>query len=205
MSPFIATPSSLAVIELSLQKVLTRNRAAPAQTDAAIAVQNFLNSLKGNQTLGAGSQNAEGQVFTTLPDLLPSTTTIPVLETLSSTQLDILLSHVPPSIILMSQGLQGTIAETFSNDGGQAAALASLTDGQKKNIIRRVLRSPQFHQSLGSLTVALRDGGLPSMAGALQIKVANDGYMRRGGMPLGGGEAVEAFIEGVKKTVEDES
>jgi 26S proteasome regulatory subunit N13 len=42
------------------------------------------------------------------------------------------------------------------------------------------------------------------MAGALQIKVANDGYMRRGGMPLGGGDAVEAFIEGVKKTVEDE-
>lgn len=179
--------------------------AAPGTTDAAIAVQNFLNSLKGSQSLGSASQQqAEGQLYTTLPDLLPSSTTIPMVDALSSTQLDALLSHLPPSIILMSQNLTGTIAETFSSDGGQATALASLTDGQKKDILRRVLRSPQFHQSLSSLTVALRDGGLPSMAGALKINVANGGFMRRGGMPLGGGDAVEAFVEGVKKTVEEE-
>jgi hypothetical protein len=51
--------------------------------------------------------------------------------------------------------------------------------------------------------VALRDGGLPSIADALAIRVENGGYMRGGSMPLGGGEAVEAFVEGVRKTVEE--
>ncbi|KAF2083546.1 hypothetical protein K490DRAFT_51413, partial [Saccharata proteae CBS 121410] len=73
---------------------------------------------------------------------------------------------------------------------------------QKKDILRRVLRSPQLTQGLGSLTAALRDGGLPMVAGVLGIKVEGGGYVRRGGVPLGGGEAVEAFLEGVKKTVE---
>jgi 26S proteasome regulatory subunit N13 len=75
---------------------------------------------------------------------------------------------------------------------------------QKKEVLRRVLRSPQFIQSLGSLTVALRDGGLPSISEALEVKVKNGGFMRRGGMPLGGGEAVEAFLEGVKNGIQEE-
>lgn len=81
--------------------------------------------------------------------------------------------------------------------------MQSLTLDQKKDIVRRVLRSPQFAQSLGSLTIALRDGGLPSISEALHIKVGNGGFMRRGGMPLGGGSAVQAFLEGVKRQVEE--
>lgn len=61
-----------------------------------------------------------------------------------------------------------------------------------------------MRQSLGSLTVALRDGGLPNVSQALKIDVQNGGYVRGGGMPLGGGEAVKAFVDGVKKTVEKE-
>jgi 26S proteasome regulatory subunit N13 len=75
---------------------------------------------------------------------------------------------------------------------------------EKKEILEKVVRSPQFIQSLGSLTVALRDGGLPSISEALGVKVKNGGYTRHGGMPLGGGEAVEAFLEGVKKGIQDE-
>lgn len=52
--------------------------------------------------------------------------------------------------------------------------------------------------------MALRDGGLPSVSDALRIQVGNGGFMRRGGMPLGGGEAVEAFLKGIRKTVEEE-
>jgi 26S proteasome regulatory subunit N13 len=74
---------------------------------------------------------------------------------------------------------------------------------QKREILRRVLHSPQFSQSLASLTVALRDGGLPSISEALRIKVENGGFMRRGGVPLGGGDAVEAFLEGVKKEAKE--
>lgn len=52
--------------------------------------------------------------------------------------------------------------------------------------------------------MALRDGGLPSVSDALGIKVENGGFMRRGGMPLGGGEAVDAFLKGIRRTVEEE-
>jgi hypothetical protein len=90
------------------------------------------------------------------------------------------------------------------NAGTAQAALEALSLEQKKGILKRVLRSPQFHQSLGSLTMAIRDGGLPSIADALRIKVANGGLVHGGSMPLGGGDAVEAFVEGVKKTVEEE-
>ena len=84
------------------------------------------------------------------------------------------------------------------------AAIEVLSTEQKKDILKRALRSPQFHQSLGSLTVALRDGGLPMIGEALQLKVPNGGLIRGGSMPLGGGDAVRAFVEGVRKTVEEE-
>lgn len=83
-----------------------------------------------------------------------------------------------------------------------SAALDSLSLDQKKALLKRVLRTPQFHQSLGSLTMAIRDGGLPSIGEALGIKLQNGGLVKGGSVPLGGGDAVEAFVEGVKKSVE---
>lgn len=96
------------------------------------------------------------------------------------------------------------ISSVDPNAETAAAAIEALSLDQKKDILRKVLRSPQFSQSLGSLTMALRDGGLPSISEALGIKVENGGFMARGGMPLGDGEAVEAFVEGVKKEVEEQ-
>lgn len=75
---------------------------------------------------------------------------------------------------------------------------------QKKDLLGRVLRSPQLHQSLGSLTVALRDGGLPMIGEALGVKTENGGRVKGGTVPLGGGEAVEAFLEGVKRGAQEE-
>ena len=51
--------------------------------------------------------------------------------------------------------------------------------------------------------MALRDGGLPMIGEALGLKVENGGVIRGGSVPLGGGAAVEAFVEGVKKTVQE--
>lgn len=39
---------------------------------------------------------------------------------------------------------------------------------------------------------------------ALGLKVRNGGLVRGGSVPMGGGEAVEAFVEGVKRKVEEE-
>lgn len=38
---------------------------------------------------------------------------------------------------------------------------------------------------------------------ALGLKVENGGLIRGGSMPLGGGEAVEAFVKGVKDSSAD--
>jgi 26S proteasome regulatory subunit N13 len=53
------------------------------------------------------------------------------------------------------------------------------------------------------LTVALRDGGLPMIGEALQLNVENGGLIHGGAMPLGGGSAVEAFVDGVQRTVRE--
>lgn len=93
----------------------------------------------------------------------------------------------------------------LAGDEENDTAPTSLNLQQKKDVVKRVLHSPQFTQSLASLTFALRDGGLPSIGEALNIPLQNGGYMRRGGVPLGGGEAVEAFLNGVKELVEKEN
>jgi 26S proteasome regulatory subunit N13 len=184
------------------RKLLTLLRASGGTTDAATAVQNFLKSLQGNQNFGGGSQQAGGKTFTTLPELLTTRTTIPAIDSATPSQIDNLLAYLPPTILLLSQESASQIDGMVEPNAGTAqAAMDAMSLDQKKSLIKKVLRSPQFHQSLGSLTMALRDGGLPSIADALGIRVKNGGVVRGGSVPLGGGEAVEAFVLGVKDTV----
>ena len=168
--------------------------------DAAIAVQNFLRSMQGNQVLSNQSQ-PKGKIFTTLPDLLPSSTTIPVIDSADPAFIDNLLSHIPPVLLLLSQGADN-MSSVEPNSETAKAAIETLNLEQKQEILKKVLRSPQFSQSLGSLTAALRDGGLPSISEALKIPVENGGFTTRNGIPLGGGEAVEVFLKGVRASVE---
>lgn len=84
------------------------------------------------------------------------------------------------------------------------AAIEALSTEQKREILQRVLRSPQLHQSLESLTIALRDGGLPQISEALGVKPANGGFARGSSMPLDGDGAVEAFLEGFKKNADNQ-
>jgi hypothetical protein len=178
---------------------------APTE-NASDLVQNFLNSLKGGKGGQAGSASAgAGQkVFTTLGDLLTPDTCIPILSSAPASVVDNLLSHLPPAIILLetrNDDLAGVDVSTKAAED----AIKTLSLEKKGSILLRVIRSPQLHQSLGSLTVALRDGGLPTVAESLKIKVENGGYLKHSSMPLGGGDAVEAFLKGVEKTVKEES
>ena len=176
--------------------------AGSGPTDAATVVQNFLNSLKSGQ--GMQQQPARGQMYTTLPDLLPFSTTIPTLDSASPAEIDNLLSYLPPTVLLIAQESAASIDNMVEpNQAAANAAMEALSLNQKKSILKKVLRSPQFHQSLGSLTMAIRDGGLPSIAEALGVKLHHGGLVRGGSVPLGGGDAVEAFVEGCKKTVEE--
>lgn len=149
-------------------------------------------------------QQAQGQIYTTLPDLLPTSITVPSIDSATTAQLNNLLNYLPPTVLLLAQesatAIDGMVEPNSETAG---AALEALSLDQKKALLKRVLRSPQFHQSLGSLTMAIRDGGLPSIADALGVKLQHGGLVRGGSVPLGGGDAVEAFIEGMKKTVEE--
>jgi 26S proteasome regulatory subunit N13 len=166
--------------------------AAAGNMDASSIIQNFIKSMGGQQS-GSGRQGgAQEKLFTTLQDLLTTNSTISYLESIDEQEADRLLRYLPPQLI--------TLAKT-ADEGPEGG---DLSFGQKKAILARVLRSPQFTQSNSSLTIALRDGGLPSIADALGVSVQNRGFMRGGAMPLGGGEAVEAFVEGIKDQVQKE-
>ncbi|KYG41809.1 hypothetical protein M433DRAFT_158630 [Acidomyces richmondensis BFW] len=176
----------------------------PQDNDTDALVQNFLNSLQGNNA--SSQQVGVDKPYTTLPELLSTNFTIPFIESASPQQIDTLCSFLPPELFLLAQ--ESETSTSFSDPeptiAVTQAAIEALSIEQKVDILKRTLRSPQFHQSLGSLTVALRDGGLPMIGEALGLKVENGGLIRGGSMPLGGGNAVEAFVQGVRKTVEKE-
>ena len=157
--------------------------------------------MQGNQALTNPQANAQGKLFTTLPELLPPAITIPIIDSGNEALVDNLLSHLPPQLLLLNQEVDDLSLVDPNNETAKAA-MGALSMGQKREILRKVLRSPQFTQSLGSLTHAIRDGGLPSISEALGIPVENGGFLKRGGVPVGGGEAVEAFVKGVKGAVE---
>ena len=164
-------------------------------------MQNLLRSLQGSEFANNRQEQPQGQIFTTLPDLLPPSETIPMVESADTALVDNLLSHLPPELLVLSQ----EVDDFSSTDPGSEivkAAMEALSLEQKKEILKKVLRSPQFSQSLASLTQALRDGGLPAVSDALHIPIKDGGFIRRGGVPLGGGNAVEAFMDGIRASVE---
>ena len=155
--------------------------------------------------MGGGQSATQEKTFTTLADLLTPASTIPLIESADARTLDSFLEYLPPTLVTLAQEVDDSesVPATVASADAPRQALSQV---QKKDILIRVLRSPQFSQSLSSLTIALRDGGLPSISDALKVPVRNGGYMRKGGVPLGGGDAVEAFLEGVKeKVTEDDS
>lgn len=190
------TPSSRGLCKVHLLTEINARATVPS-TDPSSVVQGLLRSLQGNQNV---QPQAHENLFTTLTDLLSPSSTIPMVESADEQAVDNLLNFLPPSLILLAQGAED-VSATDANVETAQAVLLSLDLNQKKDILRRVLRSPQFTQSLGSLTVALRDGGLPSISEALKVPVENGGFMRGGGVPLGGGDAVEAFLEGIRRHV----
>ncbi|KAI7155338.1 hypothetical protein KC316_g10788, partial [Hortaea werneckii] len=181
-----------------------------APQDPSALVQNFLNSLNNSGPNQSSSQHHQQQQadkpFTTLPDLLTPSTTIPYIDTATPSQINTLCTFLPPELFLLTQEHTSdpSDADPTPTPATASAAIEALSIPQKQDILKRALRSPQFQQSLGSLTVALRDGGLPMIGEALGLRVENGGSIRGGSMPLGGGQAVEAFVEGVRRTVQGE-
>ncbi|KAJ6787964.1 hypothetical protein PWT90_10000 [Aphanocladium album] len=181
-------------------------RAPNDATDASAAVQRFLSSLSGtNLPSGSGQRQHADLPYPYLNHLLPTSITVPMVNEAPEEFIESLLNYLPPSIILMAADApdaEDTTAEP--KPAVVEAAKATLSMPQKRALITRVLRSPQFHQALGALTMALRDGGLPTIADALGVNVQNGGYIQQGGMPLGGGHAVKVFVDGIAKAAKEQ-
>ncbi|KAL5114825.1 hypothetical protein ACEQ8H_007318 [Pleosporales sp. CAS-2024a] len=178
-------------------------RAAAPTSDVSSIVQNFVNSLGGN--LGGSSQQpASGQPFTTLLDLLWPSHTISTVDKASPELIDALCAQLPTTPFLLEAEVED-IDEIDANSETAQTVVQSMDRSEKIQVLKRILRAPQLRAALGSLTEALKTGALPTIAQGLKIDVEHGGYMRGGAMPLGGGDAVKAFLDGVKKTVEKES
>ncbi|KAL1893621.1 hypothetical protein Cpir12675_004051 [Ceratocystis pirilliformis] len=181
---------------------------AATETTANVdsVVRNLLASLEGSRQLSDSPHRLgpNDKPFPFLSHLLPTSVTVPIIDSgISEEKIDQLINLLPPTLVVVTAN-NGTNSAEISQDPTAEmleSAMASLSLADKRDLVKRVLRSPQFSQSLGSLTMAIRDGGLPTIAEALQIDVENNGYMRGSAMPLGNGKAVEAFVEGVRKTV----
>ena len=139
------------------------------------AVQDFLSSLGATSGSGAAS-SARGAASTTLPDLLASSTTIPMIDAAEESFIDnLLIKELPPALIALEMDPESSDVEELDQETIEAVVM-SLEPEKKRDIVKRVLRSPQFAQSLMSLTGALRDGGVPNVSQALGIQVKNGGY-----------------------------
>lgn len=164
-------------------------------------VQGFVDSLKGGG-LG-GSSQPSSEPFTTLLDLLWPSHTIPTIEKASPELIDALCAQLPMTPFLLEAEVED-VEQIDPNSETARMAMQTLENGEKIDVLKRILRAPQLRAALGSLTEALKTGALPTVAQGLKIDVEHGGFMRGGAMPLGGGEAVKAFLEGVKRTVEKE-
>ena len=118
------------------------------------------------------------------------------MSSLSVPELDRLLEQLSPEILTLSSPGSATAQD----------AVSALNETEKRRILEKVLRSPQFTQALSSITSAIRDGGLPSVAEALGVSLAQEGggYVPGTREAVNGGHAVEVFLRGVKRAAEEE-
>lgn len=152
---------------------------------------------------GGSQSHSQGEPFTTLLDLLWPSHTLPTVRQGSETLIDALCAQLPTTPFLLEADVED-VDQIDPNSETAQLAIQTLDQEDKINVLERILRAPQLRAALGSLTEALKTGALPTVSQALKIDVENGGYMRGGAMPLGGEDAVKAFLEGVKKTVEKE-
>ncbi|KAF3916072.1 hypothetical protein ABW21_db0208483 [Orbilia brochopaga] len=128
--------------------------------------------ISGISVPGQASAPAQPQGFLTLTSLLQPNVATSVLESKAIRQK--LLANLPPKLLSYATG-----------------------EFEEKELLRRVIHSPQFMQATGVLTVALREGGLKGVADSLGVKLdlANAGTQT----------GVEIFVASVKKAVEEEN
>ena len=136
---------------------------------APFNLASLISQIKVPDGLGSGAPRPPG---ISLHDLLAAETTAPLVEKLSEESIENLISNLPPALVPKNASLS-----------------------QKKQIITKVLRSPQFTQGAVSLSVALREGALKGVADSLKIPLL-------AAEENSNADPVEIFIKATKRQVE---
>ena len=160
-------------------------------------VQDFITSLSVQH---AKETNNDIKSFLSLTEILSPSNTIPfIAQSCDSSSCDQLLICLPKDI-----------AEPIANDEESVklgkplphgSVIQQLSSIKKQEILCRVLRSPQLCQSLDSLSLALRRGGLLTVSEALGIEL-NDELNLDTGKALERISAIDIFLDGIKRSVE---
>ncbi|KAF8454195.1 proteasome complex subunit Rpn13 ubiquitin receptor-domain-containing protein [Terfezia claveryi] len=169
------TVSSTATSAPALSNLPRSSTGAPS--DPSNFLQSLISSISVPPTVSQASATTP-QAPVTLPLLLTPATSVELLLTLSEVQMANLLALLPPQILPSNP-----------------------SPADQQRVLEKVLRSPQFVQSLASLTGALRDeGGLRGICEAVGVDIG----VVAGEVWRNGGDLVAGFVEGVRKQVEKE-
>ena len=159
-------------------------------------VQSIVDSFRGVGPTTSGSSNS-------LNTLCSPKSAEATINDGSVSLVDKLCAELPQKLFQIPQADPGSGEPYRTSDDGVQPGLASLTLEQKKAILKRVVTSPQYQQGVASLNAALREGALPNVSQALGISVKNGGRLP-GGFPMSGGQAIQAFVEGLKQAAIEE-
>ncbi|KAF3932795.1 hypothetical protein ABW19_dt0207784 [Dactylella cylindrospora] len=147
----------------------SEEQGASSSGEKSQSQSDFLASLLRGITVPGQAAAPKG--FLTLPSLLPPSATTPILESKAVRRK--LLANLPPTLTVNIK-----------------------TEYEEKELLKKVLHSPQFSQATAMLTVALREGGLRGVADSLGVKLDLANAGAQGG--------VEIFVDSVKKEAEKE-
>ena len=165
--------------------------------DMSTIVQNFLTSLN---TQRAANSSEEIRPFPSLIELLSPSNTIPfIMQACDESIIDRILMLLPTEISELAVN---------DNNGYKTGKCTShesnvrqLSMRLKKEMLLKVLRSPQLCQSLDSLSVALRGGGLLSVSEALDINLNNDLALENAMNNTSSLSPFQIFLNGIKSSI----
>lgn len=162
-------------------------------------LQNFLTSLG---TRCEGNNNEETKPFPSLTELLsPSNTSPLITQTRDESLIDRLLLLLPTDIsLLMLNGYQSFQSEELMLHESNKRRLSKEL---KLDMLLRVLRSPQLCQSLDSLSIALRGGGLLAVSDALEVSLNVDLASENVKHDAASLSPIHIFLNGIKSSIEN--
>ena len=160
-------------------------------------LQKFLTSLSSQRTEGSGE---EIKPFPSLTELLSPSTTIPfIIQARDESLIDRMLLLLPTEISELM--LKDTHPFKLDKRTSYEFNIRHLTTELKKELLLKILRSPQLCQSFDSLSIALRGGGLLAVSEALDIDLNMELATENANNDTASISPIQIFLNGIKSGI----